>query len=292
MAAIRNHSVWRRAWDVSLRALTPADWPVRLSEALGLVADLGLERHEVTVPASLGAGVPLRIAFAADFHAGPMTPRRLHDRAAQLLADADADVVLLGGDFVSLRAGDGDALIDRLGAVPARIGRFAVLGNHDYWTDPVAVTSRLERAGIALLTNRHIRLPAPFGGVSLCGLDDHTSGAPDAGRAFHNAAGVRIVLMHAPSGLLDIGPHPFHLALCGHTHGGQVALPGGRPVVVAHGPLSRRYSSGRFALGRDRVLLVTRGVGCGGLLPFRWNAPAAVMVCTVTGVTAQSSHEP
>jgi len=71
----------------------------------------------------------------------------------------------------------------------------------------------------------------PFTNVSLCGLDDHGSGRPDADAAL--------------SGLLDLASRPFSLAFCGHTHGGQIALPDGRPVVVAHGALSRRYNQGR-----------------------------------------------
>ena len=55
-------------------------------------------------------------------------------------------------------------------------------------------------------------------------------------QAFAGAGGLRVVLMHAPSGLLDIGVEAFTVAVCGHTHGGQVALPSGRPLVVGHDP--------------------------------------------------------
>jgi uncharacterized protein len=59
-----------------------------------------------------------------------------------------------------------------------------------------------------------------------------------------------------------------------------VALPGGRPILVADGPLSRRYSAGTYALSGGRTLLVSRGVGCTAL-PIRINAPAAITVCTI-----------
>jgi hypothetical protein len=91
---------------------------------------------------------------------------------------------------------------------------------------------------------------------------------------------VRIVLMHAPSGLLDIRDHPFAVALCGHTHGGQIALPNGRPLIVGHGRLSREYSAGRYTLGGGRTLLVSRGVGCTAM-PLRLNAAPSILVCTV-----------
>ncbi len=105
-------------------------------------------------------------------------------------------------------------------------------------------------------------------------------GAPDAGAAFAAAAPVRIVLMHAPSGLLDVGAHPFAVALCGHTHGGQIALPNGWPVLTACGPLSRRYTAGRYALDEGRTLLVSRGVGYTAL-PIRLNAPPSITLCTI-----------
>ena len=133
-----------------------------------------------------------------------------------------------------------------------------------------------------MLTNRNVRLPEPFEHVSLCGLDDYTDGEPDGEAAFSGAGPVRIVLMHGPSNLLDIGDREFAVALCGHTHGGQIALPSGRPIKVALGPLSRRYSAGRFDLDQGRVLLVSRGIGC-STIPIRFNAPPAVLMCTVTG---------
>jgi predicted MPP superfamily phosphohydrolase len=278
-APIRNYSRWRRVFDGSQRALTPTPWPTRIAGWFPGSARVGVERHEIVAPA-LRSSRALRIAFASDFHAGPTTSPRVLDAAIDRLIDAQPDVLLLGGDFVSLRASDARALMPMLAAVTAPLGRFAVLGNHDHWSDGDAVAALLEAAGIELLTNRNVALPAPFEHVSLCGLDDHTSGQPDADAAFRDSGPVKIVLMHAPSGLLDIGDRPFDVALCGHTHGGQVALPGGWPILVADGPLSRRYSAGPYALSGGRTLLVSRGVGCTAL-PIRMIAPAAIMVCTI-----------
>jgi predicted MPP superfamily phosphohydrolase len=243
-----------------------------------------LRQEQVHVPGSLGAAARLRVAFASDFHAGPLTPDRVLDRAAAALASAAPDVLLLGGDFVSIRDRYVGRVTERLAGMPAPAGRFAVLGNHDYWAGAGPITRALERAGIEVLVNASRRLPPPFDRVTICGLDDHMCGYPDVAKAFAGATPIRLVLMHAPSGLLDIGEHPFTLGFAGHTHGGQIALPNGYPPYVPYGPLSRRYCTGRFDLPNGQVLLVSRGLGC-STVPIRWNAPAEVHLCSVNGET-------
>lgn len=278
--AIRNYPPWKRQLDRVYAALTPSQWPARLAWRLGQGTDVSVEEHTILVPGGLAAGCRLRIAFASDFHAGPATSWPLIEAAVARLDGLRADLLLLGGDFVSIDSSTAARLARLLGTVHAPLGRFAVLGNHDYWAGASAVVAHLEKSGIEVLTNRAAGLPHPFDNVSICGLDDHMSGEPNAERAFAGARDLRIVLMHAPSGLLDIGERPFHIAFCGHTHGGQIALPNGRPLVVAHGPLSRRYNAGRYLVAPDRTLLVSRGVGC-GTLPIRWNSPSTVFLCRV-----------
>ena len=274
-------SQWDRFWDDTHRRLTLRRWPAALTRWLPVATDLEVDLHQVAVP-EMWWDRPLRVAFASDFHAGPTTPPQLLDAAIERLVEAQPDVLLLGGDFVSVRAADARALVARLAAIPAPLGRYAVLGNHDHTADGRgrAMSVLLEGAGIEMLTNRNVRLPAPFDAIGLCGLDDHVRGAPDAAAAFADAAPIRLVLMHGPAGLLDIGERPFAVAFCGHTHGGQVALPNGWPLLTACGPLARRYSAGRYDLDGGRALLVSRGVGCTAL-PIRVNAPAAITVCTI-----------
>lgn len=239
-----------------------------------------LEEHQARLPAPLPR--PLRIAFASDFHAGPTTHPDLLADACGVLARLQADVLLLGGDFVCLDARYVDSLAERLGSLPAPLGRFAVLGNHDLWVDYRHIERRLERVGIELLCNRNVRLPPPFEDLWICGLDDHWSGRPDARAALAGADGVRILLMHQPSGLLDLAGERVEVAFCGHTHGGQLALPGGFPLVLPHGRLSRRYSRGAHPLGPGGTLFVSRGIGC-STLPLRAFSSPDVLLCTLRG---------
>jgi predicted MPP superfamily phosphohydrolase len=223
---------------------------------------------------------PLRIAFASDFHTGPTTDPAVLVSASNALRAAAPDVLLLGGDFVGFEADAIDWLAPLLGSIPAPLGRFAVLGNHDRWTDADYIGRKLEDAGIQLLVNRNVRLAAPADGLWICGLDDDRHGHPDGAAALRGAEGARIVLMHSPSGLLELGTLRFDLALCGHTHGGQIALPGGIPLLLPAGPLSRKYARGRFDLGEGRTLIVSVGLGCGGL-PIRTFATPEILLCHV-----------
>jgi predicted MPP superfamily phosphohydrolase len=260
-------------------------WPVRLARALGIRPSVRTTRHSVSVSSQSATTRPLRIAYASDFHAGPTTDPTVIYAACDHLREAAPDILLLGGDFVTFVPGEIDWLAAALGTIPAPFGRFAVLGNHDWWSDAGGIVRRLEAVGISVLTNSNVRLDPPFDQVWICGLDDHWSGAPNGASALAGATGVRIVVMHAPSGLLDLGPEHFDLAFCGHTHGGQVALPNGVPIVVPRGELSRRYARGRFQITERRTLIVSVGLGC-VVLPLRLFAAPEIIVCDLTLIPA------
>lgn len=276
---VRNFRGGRVLWERIQAALTPNDWPARLAEALGASLEVRTLSHRVEVP-RWPAPRPLRIAFGSDFHAGPYTPTGLLTRAAHALAATAPDLLLLGGDFVCLRSSYAERVAALLREVPAPWGRFAVLGNHDYWAEAQPIVRALERVGIEVLINSSRRLPPPFADVSVAGLDDHMAGHPDAAMALDPTAPVQLVLMHAPSGLLDLAGAPFTLALAGHTHGGQISLGLDRPVIVPWGALSRTYCAGEYEIAGQGRLLVSRGVGC-TTLPIRLNAPAEIHLCVL-----------
>ena len=278
---IRNFGPLHRLWEEIQVAATLGDWPILATDSLGLTPGVTPVHHHVTLDQPLGLVARLRVGFAADWHAGPTTSDRTMLAAIEHILAADPDVVLLGGDFVSLRARYGNRLVPLFRRLNPRAGIFAVLGNHDHYAGAEVVGKQLEDAGVVLLENRNAPLPEPFDQVSVVGLADHISGEPDAERAFSGARPVRLLLMHQPSGLLDVNGDRFDLAFAGHTHGGQILLPWGPPLIMPKGKLSRRYRAGRFDTERG-PLLVSRGVGC-TLLPIRWNASADVVIADLTG---------
>ncbi len=258
-----------------------SDWPANLAKRF-FAPSIAVRREEFVLTKPLGSVEAIRVGFAADFHAGPTTPLETIELACAVLRDAAPDLILLGGDFVSLRGRDAEQLLEPLRQLRAPLGMFAVLGNHDHWADAGPVRSVLERAGVRLLHNEGVRLPAPFDRTMVAGLDDHFSGTPDAASVEWDPTLTTFLLIHQPSGILDAAGRPFDVAMAGHTHAGQIVLPGGIALVVPEGALSRTYLYGRYELAADQHLLVSSGVG-NSMLPLRFGAPAEVVIATISG---------
>ena len=271
----------KRYQELLERQLYRSAWPAHLGAAMGMPLAPQIVRHSIQLGDTDPSGRTLRIAYASDFHAGPTTHPALLAEACAMLRTLQPDVLLLGGDFVSYEASHAETLVGLLAEVPAPLGRYAVLGNHDWWSSPDRLVDLLTGAGVEVLINRNVRLPAPFDPVWICGIDDPWAGHPDAETALEGADGIRLVLMHSPSNLVDIGQRRFDLALCGHTHGGQICLPRGTPLVKPHGPLCRSYLRGRFDLDSGGVLIVSVGVGCASL-PFRVGARSEILLCELS----------
>lgn len=263
--------------DPVFQRLLGDGWAAHITYRLGLQGSLRIGRHEF----SLGRDAdrrPINVAFAVDFHAGSSTDERLLATACDMLERLRPDLLLLGGDFVAFQAHEIRDLARRLRRIKAPLGKFAVLGNHDIAAGTDGVAEQLESAGVKVLRNESVRLPAPHDDVELVGLDDPIFGHPEAPAS---AGGLhRLILMHAPDGLLALQSSPFAVALCGHTHGGQVALPGGTPIIVPRGRLSRRYSRGVYDLADGGKLLVSRGVGCAAI-PVRLFSPPELHLCVL-----------
>ena len=260
----------------------PIRWASRLSYGAGLQSARPVEVDRLLVPLPrANAAPPLRVGFASDFHAGATThPRVLEDAFAALAAEKP-DILLLGGDFVTTRARYVDELAPIIAAVPAPLGKFGVFGNHDRRANRAYLSNALEAAGVRMLVNEAVTLAAPHDDVTIIGLDDPIRGDPKYPDL--PVTPISVVLMHAPDGMMTLGDRHFDLAVCGHTHGGQITLGTVKPYLP-HGKLSREYADGLFRLGEqgERALVVSRGVGC-STVPVRIGARAQVHLFTLGG---------
>ena len=218
----------------------------------------------------------LLIAFLTDLHFGPFIGQPETERMVTLAMEAHPDLVLLGGDFISESpryAGDMAAILGPLVA-PARLGSYAVLGNHDLSSDRTAVVDALTRHGITVLDNEAVRLETEHGPLWLVGLDDTILGNPAPASAFRAVppGDAVIVLWHEPDDAAIAAEHGAFLQLSGHTHGGQVRLPFVGPLVLPPG--GRKYPAGTYQLA-GMTLYVSRGMGA-YRPPLRLNCPPEV----------------
>lgn len=278
----RHANLKKKAIDVTLGLLYAGGWPALITRAVGLQGTLQVNEHTFQIRRSRPDAAPLRLTFVSDFHAGPtLHPKLLRDVLAAV-GDADGDLLLLGGDFVSFHARYVDRLVEPFRKMQPRFGKFAVLGNHDLLGDDEYIVRRLTEAGVTTLVNANARLAPPYDDIWVCGLDDWDEGTPDPDEAFRGADGTRILLAHQPDALIPIGDRPFDIAFFGHVHGGQFLKRNREPAIRHRGPVSMLYMHGGvFHAGvNDAPVLVSRGVGT-STLPARRHADPQVHICTL-----------
>ena len=231
----------------------------------------------------------LTIAHLSDFHYRPGREQICQDAVASANA-ASPDLVVITGDLA-----DGydvlEACLEQIADLRAPLGVWAVLGNHDEYClkcrvsqparppDQEQFRATYASAGVQLLTNETERLEVKGAVVALVGVGDVSSGRDDLPAALAGAEGADlvIVLSHSPDILDDAAVEAADLVLCGHTHGGQVVLPGiGSPWAPVW--RDRRRSAGLMLAGRQ-LCYVSRGVS--SATPARFRGPPEVTVLTL-----------
>jgi len=197
------------------------------------VGPLTVER--ITVPI---AGLPptlhsLKIVQLSDFHYdGYRLSESLLEEAIAHTNAAQPDLIALTGDFITQEPYPILTLAKKLQTLQSRRGICAVLGNHDH-SYPRArrqVTHALEEVGIQVLWNQKAE---PFGpNLPVVGLADFWSSHYDPAPVMDalNPQTPRIVLSHNPDSLATLSPWRVDLQLSGHTHGGQIVIPGSGPI--------------------------------------------------------------
>ncbi|MFP4055197.1 MAG: metallophosphoesterase, partial [Phycisphaerae bacterium] len=186
------------------------------------------------------------------------------DRFSEMIRAANRtrpDVIILTGDLVSRSDKITDAMGDALSKLAAPLGVYAVHGNHDYWTDVQAITHQLRRGGVRVLMNEHVLLRRGRDVLPLVGLDDLWDGQPDLESAVAGLPGdsPRIVLEHNPDYAEQMpGDVRVDLMISGHTHGGQVRLPGDQPILL---PVDHRKYAAGLVKGPHCPVYVSRGLG-------------------------------
>jgi uncharacterized protein len=285
-------AVGRRAH--SRAAMSPTTTRRRITRTIGALVAIGSltflyawqvepRRLHVQHDTIAHTGVPtLTLGVIADLHHGmhPMNDARVR-RVVDTVNTLHADAIVLLGDYHAT-----SSFADRLepeqtarllAALHARLGVYAVLGNHDHWLDAPRTEAALRSVGITVLENRGVLLPGT--NVWLAGIADDFSSTPSEAHALRGCPpDARVIaITHSP----DVWPRlseRINVTLAGHTHGGQIRIPlYGAPWVPSH--FGERFLRGVYRQG-TKALYVSSGVGQ-SIAPLRFNVVPEVNLLTL-----------
>lgn len=241
----------------------------------GVSPDPEITETDIWLPRLPPAHNGLRIVHLTDIHHSLFTPLEDVERAVHLANLLRPDVVALTGDYVTLSPSYIWPVARALGRVRARLGVFAVLGNHDFQVDADEITRALRAQRIRVLRNSHFALRARSATLWVLGVDDLWWSADDLAAALRSvpARDPKILLCHNPVGIRQAAEHGIDFVLSGHTHGGQVRLPlvGS---VYGRSKLGTRFVEGWNQLNGTQIY-VSRGIGK-VLVPVRFGCPPEI----------------
>jgi hypothetical protein len=269
---------------VSRRDLLKALAATAVGAAVG-AADHGYvyERHRLAVTRETltvsGLAAPLaglRVGLLTDLHRSDTVTHEMASAAVQLLMSERPDIIMLGGDYVTWGGGRNrrfvGAAADALAPLAAAHGVFAILGNHD---DDRDMPAALAAKGIVVLKDARTRVRINGESLDIAGIKYWTRKVVDIERIIRGASTNLVLLAHTPSRLPDAAALAVPLVLSGHTHGGQIVLPGIGAVAAREFPVvagsARREAT---------TIFVSRGVGT-VYIPVRVNCPPEVALLTL-----------
>lgn len=224
-----------------------------------------------------------KIAQLSDLHLRPFTTLEFLQKAVDRTNQLQADLVVLTGDFVSREAEAIFELAPVLAGLNPKYGLYAALGNHDLWSNQAVVRAGLAEQGIPVLQNAGRSIGVGPAQLYLAGVDDVWSGQPDLNSALADAPPeVPVILLAHEPDLADrfVADGRVSLQLSGHTHGGQVRLPGIGALVLPR--FGKKYDLGLYRVG-DTWLYTNRGLGVVGP-PIRFNCRPEITEITLVGV--------
>ena len=246
---------------------------------------VGYERHrlgvtEATLPVS---GLPpalegTRIALLTDIHHSALVPAEDVVRAVALANEQKPDLVILGGDYVTAQdRAYVEPVAELLAALQAPLGVFAILGNHD---DDREMPGALARRHMRVLKDEHTRIEVRGAGLELLGIRFWTKEQAKIAQALKGARDPVVLLAHDPRRVVEAAALDIPVVLSGHTHGGQIVIPGLGPVAARKFPVTAGIGS-----EKNTSLFVSRGIGT-VYVPIRINCPPEVAIVTFRSASA------
>ena len=240
-----------------------------------------LERVTITLPPGAEGLHGMTIGFITDTHVGPFVDIEDLERALDLIRPEMPDLILLGGDYISEspRYGPDTATVLARFIDKAPLGGFGVIGNHDLSVSKSRVQEALATVGIPVLRNQTPVINYKGSSLAIAGIDETLAGDPQPQYTLGQVpAGVpAIAHWHEPEFAEEAAFFGAFAQLSGHTHGGQIRLPGIGPVgLPIHG---KRYVIGSHDVDGMQIY-TSRGVGV-YRPPARFNCPPEVTLITL-----------
>jgi predicted MPP superfamily phosphohydrolase len=244
-----------------------------------------IEEFDLYYPELEGLTRPLTFIQITDFHFGMFLGSPELERLVQLVNALDGDAMLITGDVFHsplTRVELATPILKKL--KPRRLGNFAVLGNHDFYTGESLAAQSLKDSGLTLLRHQWITFREGSANIHLGGIDDPMvnwvwgSQFPKFEGFMTKAPtspGMRILLSHRPSVLPVASQAGIDFVLSGHIHGGQIIFPyPGRDRGLSIARVASPFTHGWYRIGKSRMYL-NRGIGL-TFVPWRINCPAEI----------------
>ena len=229
-----------------------------------------------------------RIAQISDVHFGPYMDKAGVRRGLDLARSFQPDLLVFTGDFVAHNFGEShgpngarhaepfaDVVVTEWKETPV----IAALGNHDHWNGAEIVSRALSERGIKLLRNAAFPIERPKSRLWIAAVDDAYAGMADLRVAIQQIpfGEATVLLAHEPDFADQAARYPIDLQLSGHSHGGQVRLPGVGALILP--AMAHKYPVGLNRVGAMQVY-----TNCGlGVIdpPVRFNCPPEVTLLTL-----------
>ncbi|MCC7452308.1 MAG: metallophosphoesterase [Anaerolineae bacterium] len=248
---------------------------------------VALTRLTFTLPHLSSAFNGLTIAQISDFHLGGWMSREHMATIAQQVNALNPDVIAITGDFVEreVDAGLADTLLQSLQQFTAREAILGILGNHDHWSYAPRVIRNINAAkNVHLLVNESTVIQRGTDRLFIAGVDDVWEKKNDLTSALKQIPDQApvILMAHEPDYADEVArTGRVGLQLSGHTHGGQVRVPGVGALILPH--LGRQYQTGLYTVN-GMALYVNRGLGM--IRPYvRLNCSPEVTLITLKSPT-------
>ncbi|MDM8543406.1 metallophosphoesterase [Desulfococcaceae bacterium HSG9] len=238
--------------------------------------DYKIEEQRVPVKNLPDAFENFRILHLSDIHVDAIIDKG--ERLRLILKDIRFDLCVITGDFRFRTFGDYESTVRGMEAlVPAlkcKHGIIGIIGNHDF----IEIVPHLESLGIKILLNEAVPVELNGEAIWVAGVDDaYFYEVHNLTKAFRDVPEnvFKVLLSHSPEIIYQAAQCGTDYYLCGHTHGGQICLPGGTPLIT-NSKCSRKFATGRWQCN-GMSGYTSRGTGASGI-PVRFFCPPELAV--------------